>query len=71
MVDKRFFGSIEPVALTLLLEAVGAGKIEISPANASLMIANVSTLEQAGPRDIALAAKRSYADRLRRRAPVR
>jgi len=69
MVDKRFFGSIEPVALAGLLAAVGtgvdAGEIEILPQNGELMIADVNTLELAGPSDITLAAKKSYADRLK------
>jgi len=65
MVDKRFFGSIEPVALAPLLRAVGASQIEIPPASASLMISGVNTLELSGPHDLTLAAEKSYLDGLR------
>ncbi len=65
MVDKRFFSSIEPVALAVLLEAVGAGDIEILPPDASLMIANANTLDLAGPNDITLAVEKSYTDELK------
>jgi len=65
MVDQRFFGSIEPMALAPLLEGVGAGQIEILPQHASLLISNINTLELAGPASITLAAKKSYLDRLR------
>jgi len=65
MVDKRFFASIEPVALADLLEAVGATDIEILPQNASLTISNANTLDLAGSKDITLAVKKSYADELK------
>lgn len=65
MADKRFFGCVAPVALAPLLEAVGAGRVEISPENASLKIDNMDTLEMAGPAVIALAATGSYVDMLK------
>ncbi len=65
MVDKRFFGCVAPVALAPLLEAVGAGGLDISSEDASLSIEDIDTLETAGPSVIALAATKSYVDTLK------
>lgn len=59
MIDSRFHPSIEPIALSVLLERAGHAAL-FNPGQADLVIAGASGLETASPETISFAGSKSY-----------
>lgn len=64
MVDNRFHGASEPIALAALLEAAGVGALLEDVRGHTLRVEGARELATAGPAHLALAAHRDYLEEL-------